>query len=802
MMIDESGKRLDVWRCLELLAVGILSASILGLLAMRLGVFHAWPIWLLSILATFAYGHRFPATAAKPLIEPPAWHVLVIVLVALLFRLTPYVYQLGGQDEGIYTNMAAYLMHTGGLVPSDAILQSSTSAEARSAYLLGNYSAPKHYLPGIYGVEGSLEFQFYHLFPVWLALFGDILGVDKIGYGLCFLALVSVVFFQRVAHQLTGSAKAGLVAGLLLAVNPLHAFFSKFPVTEIPTLAFSLISLSFLLAYWKAPEDHAQRRYLYISALGMAGLFMTRISGFMYLPLILGVLFLALMMDHRSLKRRPLLGWAGLTIALYVASIAYGLEWSRIYSVDIYNSSFGPALGPRWKFYVLALVVGLGLAWVAFWYAANEQRRQANLLKTLQPLQFLLPVILVAATAISLWRAYRLGYTDAYAEHQWYGKMFGLSHSGYYALRSVSLIATTLYVSPFLLFGFYVASVRRRLDPAMAILLVFVTAVYCYIAVLQWVLPYQPYYARYLASEFVPYMLLFVVVSWQQAPTGNLRRFLASCLVICGAWSLVLSVQQIGKNEHQGVQQSLTRLSQHWDPRDLVFVDKGMTEPLAHEVKTALVYTYGINVVTVTPPDLQAGGYGHRLASTYNDVYFVTRSLVAPPGFTEVDSVDFLEKFYCHGSMPPTELCVRSDSRLMVYKRTSLPPAVAGDTALALNADSRKIGTLVGTREGARIVADGRAGVLMFGPYVPLGAGRYTVEVRGTGSKPFTLDLVANKGREVIYRSTFETAKDGKAGILAKADVELKQPVDDLEIRLLVQPGSDASIDGYVVLHR
>ena len=800
-MAESAGTQWNLWRGLELLAVLVLSVSILGLFAMRLGVFHAWPVWILGTLAVYAYASRFPPSQTQATANPPAWHVVVILLVALLFRLTPYVYQLGGQDEGVYTNMAAYLVHTGSLQPLDAILHGITNSEAREAYVQGNYTA-KHYLPGVYGVKGGLEFQFYHLFPVWLALFGDILGVDKMGYGLTFLSLVSLLFFQRLAHVITGSAKAGLAAGLLLAVNPLHAFFSKFPVTEIPTLAFSLLSFTFLVTQWKEPQEPRNRRYLVLSVLALAALFMTRISGFMYLPVLLSVFFLALLIDRKSKQHRDLILWAGAGLAFYVLSIGYGLEWSRVYAVDIYNSSFEPLLGKRWPLYVAAFSGALVLGWLGVWYVSWEERRQATVIRWLQPLVVLLPLIIAAATLIACWKAYRLGFTDTYASHPWYGTYFKLSHRGAHSLRSISVIAAALYVSPLLLLAFYLASLRRRLEPVMAVLLVFITAIYCYVAILQWVVPYQPYYARYLVSEFIPYILLFVVASWSMLKPGALRRFLGFSLLVCGLWGATLSVTQIGKDEHAGVAESLTRLSSRVDPNDMVFVDTALTEPFAHELKTALVYTYGLKIVTVTPADLKTGGYANRIASPYHDVFYLSRSPVAPQGFTEVDSVDFVEKNYCHGSMPPTELCVRSDSRLMLFKRTTMPPPVAGDLALAFSGGARELGTQVGSKKDGKLVADGRSGFVMYGPYAPLSAGKYTLEVKGASSKPFTLDMVASRGRDTLYRDARAGSQDAASGLLLRADFEVKESVTDLEVRIHVPAGSDLSVDGYRIINR
>lgn len=793
--------RFAVWRGLELVAVLTISVSAAGLFAMRLGIFQAWQIWIFAFLCAFAY-LKLTRADEQPLVSgPPVWHLVLVVAVALFFRISPYAFQLGGQDEGIYTNMAAHLMRTGGLQPFDAVLAGISTTDVRDAYLQGNYQ-PSQYLPGIYAVNGSLEFQFYHVFPVWLAMFGAIVGAEHMGYALTFLSLVSLLFFQRLAHAITDSPKAGLIAGLLLAVNPLHAFFSKFPVTEIPTLAFSTISFTFLVLYWRAPVGESRARYIVVSLAALAMLFMTRISGFMYFPLLLGVLFLGLLPERSSAKGQGLVMWAMLAIASYALSVIYGLKWSGTYSKDIYALSFEQFLGKHWAGMLVSVALAITVCWFAAWIFAWNERRQAIGRHIAGHLQPVLPAAVLLITALALWKAYKLGFTDAYADHPRYGRDFQLSNKGFRSVRSVSLIASVFYFSPLMLFAFYAACIKRRFSAVVVVLLMFVCSFYAHIAVLQWVLPYQPYYARYLASEFVPYLILFVVVVWTSMEPGAMRRFITFALVFSGFWMTGLSIQQVGKYEHDGVAKSLTRLASHFDPKDVVFLDASLARPAVQEIKTALEYTYGLNVVTATREDVGGTGYAHRLAKRYHDVFYVSRNPLAPEGFTEVDSTDFVEKAYCRRASPPVELCVRSDSRLIVYKRTVVPPPPPGSTALEFSAASPEVRTQVGTLRGGTLVADGRSGFVMYGPYQPLGAGKYSIYVAGSSSTQFMLDISAKKGSERIFSHLYAGAQDPASQVLARIDFELKDSVSDLEVRIHVQAESDIQISGYRILYR
>src|SRR5712691_1132183 len=280
---------LSVDRALELLAVYVIATSLIGLAAALAGVFHAPQVLLAAFLIASGYAWRTRGAQAVLATAPSVPHLLLILGVALFFRVPTYLYVLGGQDEGVYVNMAAHLARTGSLVPSDPVLEKLRQPAAIERYLADNYE-PHIFLPGVYRLPGSppkLEFQFYHLFPVWMALFAGVFGFGTSVYALTFLALISVAFLYRLTLAVTDSRPAALIAGLLVASNPLHAFFSKFPLSEVPTLAFSAMAFTFLAFYCFSTRAARRYRWLILAALAMLCLFTTRISGFFYVPFLL-----------------------------------------------------------------------------------------------------------------------------------------------------------------------------------------------------------------------------------------------------------------------------------------------------------------------------------------------------------------------------------------------------------------------------------------------------------------------------------------------------------------------------------
>lgn len=785
---------------LERLLVFIISVSGIGLVLGLSGHFLAPLVLCLAVLCTWAYHRKapMPRDGARSL---RLAHVIPILLVALVFRLAPYTYVLGGQDQGVYTNMAAELVRTGDVAVTDAEYDRLAAVGVQAAYVRDNYSVP--FLPGVYTTRLSekpeLEFQFYHVFPVWLATFGGILGLGSAGYALTFLALASIVFFQRLAAELSGSARIGAAAGLLLALNPLHAFFSKFPVTEVPTLGFSAAGFCFLALHALAPVGFRQVRWLVLSALAFACLFLTRISGFMYLPLLLLVAMAGLVLDPDRQRARAISAWALATVVAYLLSVVYGLVWSNPYSVSIYQASFSLVAGAGWAQALLAIGSVTALAWTLAW------RRPGGAFGRM--LAFALPWLrrclgpaLLLVVLLGAYKAYRLGFTSRYVGDAWLSQFPGVVAEGWSSLGYSSLVVAMLYLGPLLFLAMLVLGQRRLPVPA-SYLLFFLCCFLAYAALLNWTVPYQPYYARYLVSELVPYAILFAACSLAWIHHVLSRRLLAAVLVVSGAYFMVLSSAQVGKQENEGALSSLSRLAQVADDGDVILLDgfhgQGF-EP--KEVKTTLVYTLGRHVVTVGDRALSDVGYLQAVASAYEDVFLATSASEAPAGFVLMDSVTLHARNFERSARPPSRLVTVIDANVNVFRLDRVLFNVGARQDFPAVGDARVL-SQVGARRNGRLFAGGRAGFLLYGPYISLPAGRYRLVVRGEAGKlsgmPNRLDVSVDRGSRQLAATDAPSVRANLVGAL-----EFDVPdggVNDLEVRLQVAAGSTASVQGYTI---
>ena len=670
-------------RVLEWVVVWVLLASGLGLAATLAHHFLAPQICIATTLLTGIYAWRTrERRSSNPLAGAKPKHVILLILVCLFFRLPAFNYVLGGQDEGVYVNMANYIERNGSLVVWDTPLEKLQGTPFVQSYLDENRFLPAHpelskmeaYVGGVYVRSHAgdvLDFQFYHLFSVWMALFAGVFGSTFAVYALTLFALLSVVFMYRLTLVLTGSSRAALIAGLLLALNPLHAFFSKFPVTEVPSLAFSLIGFTYLALFWRAEEGSRHKRWLLLSMLSFGALFMTRISGFMYVPFLIVVAVTSVANDADRMRRKYMQLWALGVVALYAASVAYGLHWSHQYAVDIYRNSFERIFPSHWQVGVAALVVAVLMVWSGLAALAQTSMRPRIDRFIVIPLRrAIAPIVLISLT-LGVYKIYQLGWTGHYQGDVWLDTQWGLAGSHWRAVKASSLAALFVYTGPLLPLAFLGLALRRQNEPRIEFLRLFVAGFFVYIVLLQWTVPYGPYYARYLLSEAVPYMLLFTVVAWACMPRNGVRRILSAILAITLIYSVTASAGQLGKNESEGVYQSLTQLLAPVDKGDIILLDTLELEagmPDNSELKTPIVFTFGFTAVTVSGASLADHAYIAALNARYDDVYLISPSAVVPEGFESMGSTRLRVNAYEWSHAFPHHLFMRDDARLFLYR--------------------------------------------------------------------------------------------------------------------------------------
>ncbi len=614
----------------DLLMIIVITISLFSLLFLIGGFFRVDLVLISSLLAIVLIIHFFYTPLLSNISQNKHFiSMAILIFTALFFRSEPYQYIIGGQDEGIYVNMSKAFQQSGEVFQYDRIRQDIFDPDLRRHYDDTNirYELHKvrkfegHYLGGVYVVDSKQSkyvFQFYHLHPLWLAIFDGVFGERNAGYALVLFSLISVLALYLLAYEMTGSRAAAFAAGALLAINPLHAFFSKFPVTEVVALAFAASSFYYLLRYFNLTKQKNYRNdYLIISALLMAGMFFTRISGFMYLPFFYLLLIFNQVYTKDSIARNELMRYFFGIFSLYALSVIYGLAYSYPYSSDIYQMSFGRFLGEGWSWKLALMGAFLMLLYLSVYYLANNEEKKEKIRKLFLWGKKALPFLYLIVLALGSYKVYQLGYTDRYINDTWINGVWGLNHIGSEAKYYWSGYVLYEYLTPpLVLLFFYLILFRIKvLNFAQTLLLLFLFFFIAYISVLQWKIPYQYYYARYLVSEALPYAILFAASGVTAVKYG--KKIYFALLIIAGFYMINDSTTQLQGKEADGAYNTIKRVAQPIDVEDLI-----LTDGMDGEIKMGLVYYEGKNVVSISDEKLDF--VTEEILDRYNDIYLLS----------------------------------------------------------------------------------------------------------------------------------------------------------------------------------
>lgn len=125
-----------------------------------------------------------------------------------------------------------------------------------------------------------------------------------------------------------------------------------------------------------------------------------------------------------------------------------------------------------------------------------------------------------------------------------------------------------------------------------------------------------------------------------------------------------------------------------------------------------------------------------------------------------------------------------------------------GDVLLDVNAIDKEMLTLVGVKRDDVLAASGKPGFLSFGPYKALPVGRYVLEVEGSASTPFDIDVAMEGGTRVLSKASLKGAEDPAKQRLVTLPFEATKAASDVEVRIVVPANSDVQVRKYRIVAR
>lgn len=519
-------------RLINFIILFIIISSIALILSLFFGITNKLPSVIISFLVAYFldflyinpnkfYIHKLRLSFKDVIL------ISFILITALFLRMNPYEFSYGGQDQGIYTNMSKYYQNNSNYFINSPYLN-STNLDLKNIFE-NTYNDSLHsneeYLPGVNIHErGVWEFQFYHLHSLWMSIFGKLFGDSNSSYSLLIFSLLSILVFSVLVFIVTGSRLCSYLMGLLLAVHPLHSFFTKFAVSEIVALFFLFNALLYLTFTVKDIPRNENTYYLIVSCLSFLCLFFTRITGFLYLPFILIVTLMGILYKdkYKILNINSYLLYAVVVYSFYFLSYFYGLYTTNKYAVDIYSKFQKINI---YGISSLKIYFGLNIILLLCLFLLSNFKKIKIKLKNffLEYRIFLtkiMYVLFLTFLTLLFFKSIYIGYFETYHHHL---SRWDYPQSGLKAIFASDLVSILIYSSPliFLLLVYFIAVTKNnkiyasKIIYILPILFLMTTVVIFRFFGSSGIVPYQFYYLRYLLSEIIPIIFVLFLFTYQ-----------------------------------------------------------------------------------------------------------------------------------------------------------------------------------------------------------------------------------------------------------------------------------------------
>jgi|GEM_PF-3504949 len=565
-------------------------ASILSIVLLSLSYFDVPLLIGGTIVASLGCLRIFPVSL-RPIRPVFPYIVVCLVVVASLLRSDLYPHLMGGQDQGLYVNMAEQILRDKSLAFQDHFRQ-EMSPEARETYDQSPMGSVHLRDP----IQSTETIVFYPLHPVWMAISKWVFGDGFHTLSLFYFAALGIIGGCFLTQSIFSNRVSTLIAGLFLSINPALVFFSKYPTTEIVAFAFSVNGFLFLLNAVRAQTPASRWLYWLIALLCFNGFFYTRMQFFAYLPFF-GILSAGLLLDKEiPIKNKiTLLSFIGALCLTFSLSIIFYFFFQR----ELFDGiivEYIPSLINRG--FIVFFVTSVTLFSIVLFMARSSYTicrkvtasgyRLFGKMKGLAP--WMLPLLFLASipSIISFYgngemRPFR--FLVPVGEDVW-------------LIRYHAIYRFALMLSPLGLFLLFLAPyIRTTWTTSTHLGFLFLGTIWMGMLMQPWV-PYLYYYGRYLSGEMIPYSL--ILISGIIGVLLRSHKYLARTIVVFMAiYFSYFSFSQYNKFESDSPE-FYREASKYISPRDVVLafgMDERMYVPLR--------VIYGFSIFPLTGPNIE-----------------------------------------------------------------------------------------------------------------------------------------------------------------------------------------------------
>lgn len=627
---------------INILELGLLFVSIVSItnvLTLALGIFNPSLCLVLSLVieAIMLFVFR-----VKIKIQDNRFGLLFVLVLLLGFalRISPNLYITGGQDPGTYVSLSKQYEINKSLYIKDE-LRSSLSDETKELY--DKSGAATMLGVDALDLEKSIFYMpFYPVFPSWMSTFGSLFGSDNRIYVLTLFGILSIVGIYLLGYEISGrNKKVGILASFIIAINPLHVYFSRTPLTEIVSLTFFLFSLYFLMRFYSNYKNgKIEKIFLILSLLTSTTLFYTRMSALFFAPVIILIPILSKLFSSDRKLSRSLIGYS----ISWLVSLGLSYLFYYFYLPDLFKSIFEGRLFSLVNQGAVYLAISIFLILLTF--ALNSAKVRIVMKRILSFIhKYLFAFIIFLFTALLL---YQLSFyiKEVFIENQ--NTLFSFDSLSY--LKQLNVLATFLYISPlgFILIPFVIYHFRKRISVEITLLLTLI----CIFLIYNWGIskfsPYHYYFVRYQVSELIPLLTILISIFLVNVSKKSFGKFVLYFSVIFftlyfGFFSVIQLKDYEGAN-----QEPFQELQSLIGERNLLLVARNNFGS-AQQIVFPMKYFYGINTFTIYSTSYIDKQPIKDLKDEYDRIYILTTL----PNWSVktikfVKEIDFKHNYFVH----------------------------------------------------------------------------------------------------------------------------------------------------------
>lgn len=321
--------------------ISLLFSSFGGLLLAQIGIFSLFhlvlPLAIYSLILSLSL--YFKGSIREKLTikwSRENWLLLAVMLGAIFLFFRPHQYLEGGWDPGTYLNTGINIAKTGSIKIKDATWEKLEAQEQELfSHTRAQLSQKYPGFPVIDSKAGLIIPRFYHLYPVWIAIFYSLFGLKISLYVNSFFAWLTLLIFYHSAKILF-NRKIAFLATILLALSAIQIWYVRFSTSEILSQFFIWSGIGLLALY----EEKNKPFLVFLGALALGATLFTSFTAILILPAIIIYFFYRNWEKFESLDLFFIVPFILFLFFLLFQTIFFTKDY--VYNVYYYHYKYNP----------------------------------------------------------------------------------------------------------------------------------------------------------------------------------------------------------------------------------------------------------------------------------------------------------------------------------------------------------------------------------------------------------------------------------------------------------------------------